>query len=464
MTPISRRELVQRLAAAIAVSVAGGRAQAASVGQPVPVPQGVATKRPERISFEQYLRESAVPREMIDKFIQGHGWVQFDSELGYVLGNDLPPLGIDHSDTISTTQTNGARTSFMYGNRKCRINTYGDSFTECLQVSDGETWQEYLAGHLGEPIRNFGVGGYGVYQAYRRMIREEQTDNRAEYLILYIWGDDHIRSLFRARWADIYRWFASALPAAHMFHGNSWPNVSQDLDTGQFVEREQALATKQSLYRMTEPQWMMEHLKDDLALQLSAYSQGFIWDLDREKIDKLASRLDFTFDWSLLSQADTIPNTSSEQSPKTRMQSQVATLLDRYSLRATRFILDKARAFADQNGKKLLVVLFDAYRAMVEIRQTGTRYDHEIVDYLVKEEVNYFDANEVHLRDFRKYNLSWEDYMKQYFIAHYNPTGNHFFAYSIKDKFVEWLDPKPIPYQQPDQQSVNFKGYLKNYR
>ena len=33
---------------------------------------------------------------------------------------------------------------------------------------------EYLAAHLGEPLRNFGVGGYGVYQAYRRLVREER--------------------------------------------------------------------------------------------------------------------------------------------------------------------------------------------------------------------------------------------------------------------------------------------------
>jgi hypothetical protein len=38
-------------------------------------------------------------------------------------------------------------------------------YSDCHQVSDCETWQEYLAGHLGEPIRNFGMGGYGVYQA-----------------------------------------------------------------------------------------------------------------------------------------------------------------------------------------------------------------------------------------------------------------------------------------------------------
>ena len=60
-----------------------------------------------------------------------------------------------------------------YSDEECRIASYGDSFTQCHQVSDGETWQETLAAHIGEPIRNFGVGGYGVYQAYLRLRRTE---------------------------------------------------------------------------------------------------------------------------------------------------------------------------------------------------------------------------------------------------------------------------------------------------
>ena len=394
------------------------------------------------MSFEQYLRESAVSKELIARFLQGSSWARFDPELGYVLGNYLPRDGLDHSATISTVQTNGARTSFIYAGRPCRINTYGDSFTQCHQVSDAETWQEYLAGHLGEPLRNFGMGGYGVYQAYRRMIREEKTDHGAEYLIFYIWGDDHIRSLFRCRHADIYRRWDDQ--GGRMFHNNFWPNLEMNLDTGEWVEKENLLPTPESLVHMTEPDWLAEHLKDDLALQLSVFKAGNIQDLDRTRIDQLARRLDFSFDW-------TRPSALREQS---------GGLLDRYSLRATRFILDKARAFAAQNRKKLLVVLFDPYRAMAELRQSGTRYDQEIVDYLVRERFTYFDMNEVHLRDFQKYRIPFDEYRKQYFIGHYNPAGNHFFAYSIKDKVVEWMDPKPVTYQTPDPQSIDFKGYL----
>ncbi len=404
---------------------------------------GQATAKP---SFEQYLKDSAVTRELIDRFLRGPSWAQFDPELGYRLGNYLPSDGIDGSATLSTSQSNGARTSFVYSGKKCRINTYGDSFTLCHQVSDAETWQEYLAAHLGEPIRNFGMGGYGVYQAYRRMVREERTDHGAEYLIFYVWGDDHIRSLLRCRHAIIYKTWDHQ--GGQMFHNNFWSHLEMDLSTGRFVEKDNLLPTRESLYQMTDPQWMADHLKDDLALQLYAFKRGYIRDLDRERVSRLAVRLNYALDWT---QESTLPRQAGE-------------LLDRYSLSATEHILGKARDFARQNNKKLLVVLFDPGRVLPEMRTSGTRYDQQIVDYLTKERFDFFDMNDVHLRDFQNYRLSFADYMKLYFIGHYNPRGNHFFAYSIKNKVVEWLNPKPITYQKRDPQSVDFKGYLSEFR
>src|SRR5205085_2486159 len=92
--------------------------------------------------------------------------------------------------------------------------------------------------------------------------------------------------------------------------------------------------------------------------------------------------------------------------------------------------------------------------------QGGRRYDQEIVDFLAAEGYNVFDMNEVHLRDYRRSHLPYADYLKQYFIGHYNPRGNHFFAYSIKGKVVEWLDPRPISYRRADPDSIDFRGYL----
>ncbi|MCU0962192.1 MAG: hypothetical protein MUF48_19015 [Pirellulaceae bacterium] len=397
-------------------------------------------------SFAEYLRHSAVSRELIDRFLAGPSWAQFDPELGYILGNYLPVDGIDGSATISTVQPNGARTSLVYADRPCRINTYGDSFTQCHQVSDAETWQEYLAGHLGEPIRNFGMGGYGVYQAYRRLLREERGEFAARYVIFYIWGDDHVRSLLRCRHAHIYpHWDHQG---GRMFHNNFWPYVEMDLATGHWMERDNLLPTRESLYRMTDPEWMVEHLRDDLALQLSLFKAGQIADLDEPRVAQLAARLGCP--WEAADAAQGRP--------------QAAQLLDRYALQATRYVLGRLRDATQQNGNQLLVVLFDPYRVLPELCRQGTRYDQEIVEYLAAEGIRSFDMNVVHARDWRASGLPYDQYVRQFFIGHYNPRGNHFFAYAIKDTVVQWLDPKPLPYRPLDPHTVDFRGYLEAYR
>src|SRR5262245_15556306 len=103
-------------------------------------------------SWERYLRDSAAPRAILDDFLQRPNWARFDPERGYVLHNSVVQWGIDGCRAIETFLPTGARSRFLYANRKPRINTYGDSFTEGNQVNDGETWQEYLAGHFAEPI------------------------------------------------------------------------------------------------------------------------------------------------------------------------------------------------------------------------------------------------------------------------------------------------------------------------
>lgn len=45
---------------------------------------------------------------------------------------------------------------------------FGDSFTHCDEVADGETWEVFLAERTGTNVYNFGVGGFGTDQAYLR--------------------------------------------------------------------------------------------------------------------------------------------------------------------------------------------------------------------------------------------------------------------------------------------------------
>jgi len=87
-----------------------------------------------------------------------------------------------------------------------------------------------------------------------------------------------------------------------------------------------------------------------------------------------------------------------------------------------------------------------------------------IVDFLRNQEMDYFDMNLVHVEDFKNFNLSIDAYFKRYFIGHYSPAGNHFFAYSIKPAIVKWLEPKPITYRKTNEKMTDFKGYLEGYQ
>ena len=401
------------------------------------------------ITYEQFIRKSIISKESIDLFLDDSRptWCQFDPDTGYILGNSLLNDGMDGCATISTTQKSGYRTTHIYADRKCRINTYGNSFTHCLQVSDGETWQEYLAGHLGEPIRNYGVGGYGVYQAYRRMVKAEQTDDDAKYVILYIWGDDHCRSVMRCRHAVIYPWWD--IHDGLTFHGNFWSNVEMDLESGRFVEKPNILFTPESLYQMTDPEFMFDALKDDLMAQLYSIRDADPSSLDLESLNALAEVLGVP---GLGKMKD-----DSMEAIKAWMEE----LKNAYGFAATKYTIEETLKFCKDNDKELLILLL-CPRVTPQLLNNQPRYDQEIVDYLDENKLLYFDMNVAHFEDYKSFNLSVRDYMKRYFIGHYSPVGNHLFAYSIKDTIVDWLDPKPITYRTDNQKLDDFSSYMSN--
>jgi hypothetical protein len=401
------------------------------------------------MTYEEYIRSAAASETEIDVFLNESSWARFDLEVGYILGNYSLFDGLDGSKTISTARQDGARTSFVYTDRPCRINTYGNSFTQCHQVSDAETWQEYLAGHLGEPIRNYGMGGFGVYQAFRRMLREESTEKGAEYLMLYIWGDDHIRTLLRCRYALTRSWNIEQDKkegVGIMFHGNFWCNIEMNMKTGVLEEHESRIRTPEKLYQMTDPDWMYENLKDDLALQMYLFERGQISDIDINQMQDLAGYLDFEI------------NPDAED-----IRQEIRELLSKYAYAATKYILNRSIEFARDNDKKLMVILLDPGGAMRQVLNGKPRADQEIVDFLEENQFNYFDMNRVHAEDYKAFNLSLDEYYRRYFIGHYNPMGNHFFAFSIKPRIVEWLDPPPFTYRKSDTLPADFKGYLEEY-
>ncbi len=229
-----------------------------------------------------------------------------------------------------------------------------------------------------------------------------------------------------------------------MFHGNFWANIEMDLESGELVERESLTPTPESLYGMADEEFMIDALRDDLMLQMTLFDRGDTDEVDVDRLNRLA-------EW--LSCAKVVEGSS-------EWKHQVSTLRTAYAFAATRQIIDKAAAFAGQSGKKLMFVLF-CPRAMRQLISGEVRYEEEIAVYLQQQGHTTFDMNPVHEEDFKQFNLSVDRYAQRYFIGHYSPVGNHFFAHSIKSAIAEWLDPKPITYRRDAQARIDFRdGYL----
>ena len=146
---------------------------------------------------QNYLNNILYSKQEIDDWLAGRAFPfsSYHSQFGWLLPNARFRDGIDDSVSVYTyAADDGERIMSNYKEQPCRINTYGNSFTQCHQVSDHETWQEVLAAHLQEPVRNYGIGGWSVYQAYLRMLKEEQR-NPADLIIFNIYDDDHKRNL-----------------------------------------------------------------------------------------------------------------------------------------------------------------------------------------------------------------------------------------------------------------------------
>jgi hypothetical protein len=358
----------------------------------------------------EYLNGILLTRDQVTQWIQRRNRERYDPDIGWIHIEGRSRDGIDGSTSSYHYDPSGARRTIAYRTNPCRINTYGDSFTHCDQVSDGETWQERLATHLCEPVRNFGVSGHSVYQMYIHMKREE-TRTPARYVIVNIYSDDHYRSL--RTWDAIA---GGTRPTE--------PHVVVNAHKGTFEECGNPCPTPESLYNLCDSNWVYEQFKDNFVLMLRTGSGEDLAKLAREHGKRVASGTD--------------PN----------LGSAISALRTETALYASMRIVGKMEEFAAVHGKKILYVLsFTEYDVVNTVKSGGVRFDQAFVDFMDEKGLPYVDLLEVHLEDFAKFNISIEDYIKRYYIGHYNPLGNMFTAYAIKDKVAEMLDPKPVTYR-----------------
>ena len=375
-----------------------------------------------------YLRSIMPTRDMVDHFVSAQdetteiptdlGGIMcnnakstYDPEIGWVVCNGYRGGSVDGSRGLYTYDpVDGARRSINYVDRACRINTYGNSFTHCDQVSDGETWQEYLASPLQEPVRNYGIGGYSVYQAYRRM-RIVEPDHSADYVILNVWDDDHFRNL--DAWRSIRMGRQGRFPL---------PHLRVHLDDGSCQERENLCPKAEDLYQFLDEEWVWETFKDDPVLQAVMARAG--------KGDEKVARDAF---------GATDLSNSGSYAVVYHAQTEAALL-------ATRCVIEKAGAFCEDNGKKLLILLSFSSEGARQSLAGEALFDQAFLDWLTSANYEWFDLRDAFREDYERYSCSIDEYLERLYIGHHTPRGNFFFAWASREWLVEALDPKPIPY------------------
>ena len=277
-------------------------------------------------------------------------------------------------------------------------------------MSDGETWQEYLSAHLQEPIRNYGIGGYSVYQAYRRMLVTE-AKHPAEYIILNVWDDDHFRNLDAWRSIRMGRQGRFTLP-----------HLRVNLDAESCEERENLCATADDLYRLCDEEWVWETFGDDPVLNAVMARKG-------------------TGDARAAAEAFGVTDLSNSGSDAVVYQAQTEA-----ALFATRCVVEKTKAFCDANGKKLLVLLSFSGRGVRQALADERLFDQSFLDWLGTTDLNWLDLRDAFREDFGRHRVSVDDYLKPFYIGHHTPRGNFTFAWAIKERLVEWLEPTALPY------------------
>ena len=387
-------------------------------------------------AVHDFLRDAVLSRAEIDRFLDPDAakWARFDPELGYVPNDSHVPDGIGGAITTYSYGRHGERRTISHASDPCRIASYGDSFTQCHQVSDGETWQEVLAAHIGEPVRNFGVGGYGVYQAYLRLRRIDLVpEGGTEYILFEIFDDDHYRNLdaYRLlRVGRVWRDYDQSLTTS-MFHANPWAHVRLDPATAGLVHVPNEFTTPESLYRLCDFDFLVSTYGDDFVVNLLVARRTGDFQFLR-RYDQLASTLGVAI---------------SSKTPLEAGQSGER-LYSAMAFRSSLLILQELQRQLAQKNSKLLVLLSYSEEAVRQVLTEGTREDVLFLRQLEDSGISFVDALRCHVADYGAFAISPGQYVARLFNGHYTPAGNLFFAFAIKDAVVDWLKPPPPAYRE----------------
>lgn len=363
----------------------------------------------------QQFTEIMSPEESVRR---SNGWI-YDSQLGWVHCPAMHQNGVDNSKTFYSYESDGARKLIHFAKRPCRIHAYGNSFTHCDQVNDSETWEEYLAAHLQEPIRNYGVGGFSVYQAYRRMLATE-PQRSAKYIILNIYEDDHYRNL------DAWR---SIRVGAGSNCGFTLPHLKVNMAANTCEEVENLLPERSSVGKLRSGNYRDSTFAEDPILRIKMALQS-----DRPISESQVREIAASFGFP------------EKEIPDTAPKNQIRKIHTEAALFATSKIIEWTEDYVRQHDKKLMLILSFGRGRMKEALSGKTLFDQTLVDKLASKPYPVIDMRPAFASAYASFKGNLDTFLAPYYIGHHTPRGNFFTAWAIKNEVANWLSPKPAPY------------------
>jgi hypothetical protein len=136
-----------------------------------------------------------------------------------------------------------------------------------------------------------------------------------------------------------------------------------------------------------------------------------------------------------------------EKNAETEPLQQLQKIHTEAALYATKNVVTWTEQFVKKAGKKLMLVLSFCGENVAAVLQGKPRFDQSFVDWLKNKPYPVIDMREAFKADYQQFNVDVRTYLKRYYIGHHSPGGNFFTAWAIKDKIVEWLKPRPLPYR-----------------
>jgi hypothetical protein len=117
------------------------------------------------------------------------------------------------------------------------------------------------------------------------------------------------------------------------------------------------------------------------------------------------------------------------------------------ALFATQNVVTWAEEFAGEAGKKLMIMLSFGRGNVAKHLSGEPPFDQSFVDWLKGKPYPVVDMREAFAADYQSSKADVDQYLAPFYNGHHTPRGNFFTAWAIKDRVVQWLDPKPLPYR-----------------